>query len=128
MERWAFATSLPPYGLGLSSAEFWWLSLEEYDAKVACWERYTESQFIMLAHIRADIHNGQCEKRDKSMWTAQDFGAPAVKQKDPRRKYRPQEIIPRLRAAFPAMRDKAGNKISAVANLKGQPLQPRKRA
>jgi hypothetical protein len=124
MEKWAFATSLPPHGLGLSSVEFWYLSHEEYDAKVFCWEKHHKAQFIMLANLRADLHNGQMEKRDKSPWTAQDFGAPTVKQKAYRKLFRPSEILPQIRATFAGkMRRPDGQKLSIVKNLKGQPLK-----
>ena len=128
MEKWAFATSLPPFGLGLSSAEFWYLSLEEYDAKVYFWERHQDAQFLMLATLRADLHNGQIERQDKQAWTPQHFGAPEVKRKVVRKKFRPAEILPRIRSAFAGkMKTPDGQKLSVVKQLKGQPMPQRKK-
>lgn len=129
MDQWAFATSAAPYGLGLSDVEFWYLSHEEYDAKCDVFQRYYDRQRDLFAAIRADLHNGAVTRNDKQMWVPQDFGAPGKPQRTLRRKWKPEELLPRLRTAMAGkLKDENGKPISAVASLKGQPLPPRKRA
>lgn len=129
MEQWAFATSPAPYGLGLSDVEFWYLTHVEYDAKCEIRERYQDHQRDIVATLRADMHNGLLPRNDKQAWTPQDFGAPGKPQRDPRRKWKREELLPKIRTVMAGkLKDENGNKISAVASLKGQRLPPRKRA
>lgn len=116
MERWAFATSLPPFGLGMSSAEFWFLSLDEYDAKVDRWELWRKDQIFMFTSLRADLHNGQLTRQDKQLWKAQDFGADEPKQKKPQGVNRDQ-LKTRLLMKFGP-----GKNGSVLKTLKGQVL------
>lgn len=120
MEKWAFATSASPFGLGLPAREFWYLSHEEYRAKVRFFERYRDAQNEVIYMLRADIHNSSenLNRQDKRRWTARDFGAdePAESQQKPRSPSREQVRAKALMTFGP------GENGSVLKGLKGQSL------
>ena len=68
MDLWAFGTS--PYGLHLSDAQFWFLSMREFRALKKVWRQRQEFQIDLYAGLQASLHNlWSSGKR----YTANDF-------------------------------------------------------
>lgn len=114
MQLWAFGTS--PYGLGLAEVAFWGLTHAQFYALRNQWKISREFHLTMFCQIRADIHNGWMPREGRA-WTAQDMGAPAGEQDDPRGKQTNEEKKKMLKRHFRKKGDK-----SALDGLVGQPL------
>ena len=68
MDLWAFGTSRD--GLGLSDAQFWWLTDREYHALRRVWQRRRDFQIDLYAGLQASLHNLWSSGR---RYTADDF-------------------------------------------------------
>jgi len=120
MEKWAFATSPVPVGLGLSDAEFWYSSHEEYSAKVRVWLKHHDSQMEVVAALRSDIWNSsdKFSRSDKKAWTPQDFGAAETAKPVNNDEFNRARLRTNMIMKFGA------GKKSVLANLKGSRLPP----
>ena len=76
MDLWAFGVS--PYGLHLSDAQFWFLSMREFRALKKVWRQRQEFQIDLYAELQVSLHNlWSSGKR----YTAADFNGKSSQKK-----------------------------------------------
>lgn len=122
LERWAFGTALPPYGLGLANDFFWALSHREVAALRKRFIDHRKMDITLTAGLRADIRNAAGWKKENGQpWYPWDFGADEPVEA-PQRGISKEVLKSRLIGRF-------GPKgKSVLSTLKGQPIPIRKQA
>lgn len=67
---WAFGTS--PYGLALTEERLWGMCQREFDALKRQFDAAQERQMLLLATLRADLHNTSARQFDR-VFDPEDF-------------------------------------------------------
>ena len=71
LDLWAFSTS--PYGLALSTRQFWRLTFRTFEALKRQWENHRQHSLDLYAGIQTTLHAERFKKRGGGAWEPRDF-------------------------------------------------------